>query len=105
MKRDFSRLDDLLENFANNSVPGCTCTIMQGDEPIYEGAAGYADIASSPLDALAAMVGEKDAPKTIAQGVLDFDDLPAEGEEREITIPLERPLTGKSIGSLTLLIR
>ena len=27
------------------------------------------------------------------------------GEEREITIPLERPLTGKSIGTLTLLIR
>ena len=66
---------------------------------------GYADIASSPLDALAAMVGEKDSPKTIAQGVLDFDDLPAEGEEREITVPLARPLTGKSIGSLTLLIR
>ena len=46
MKRDFSRLDDLLENFAENSVPGCTCTIMQGDKVIYEGAAGYADIAS-----------------------------------------------------------
>ena len=34
MKRDFSRLDDLLENFAENSVPGCTCTIMQGDKVI-----------------------------------------------------------------------
>ena len=66
---------------------------------------GYADIASSPLDALAAMVGEKDAPKTIAQGVLDFDDLPSDGEEREIAIPLERPLTGKTIGTLTLLVR
>ena len=66
---------------------------------------GYADIASSPIDALAAMVGEKDAPKTIAQGVLDFNDLPAEGEEREIAIPLTRPLTGKAIGTLTLLVR
>ncbi|MBR5931210.1 MAG: beta-lactamase family protein [Lachnospiraceae bacterium] len=46
MKKDFSRLDALLEEFANNSVPGCTCSIMQGDEVIYEGAAGYADIAS-----------------------------------------------------------
>ena len=63
------------------------------------------DIASSPLDALAAMVGEKDAPKTIAQGVLDFNDLPADGEEREIAIPLERPLTGKTIGTLALLVR
>ena len=51
------------------------------------------------------MGADLDSPKTIAQGVLDFDDLPAEGEEREITVPLERPLTGKSIGSLTLLIR
>ena len=66
---------------------------------------GYADIASSPLDALAAMVGEKDAPKTIAQGVLDFTEMPSEGEEREIAIPLTRPLTGKAIGTLTLLVR
>ena len=46
MKRDFSKLDRLLEEFASHSVPGCTCTIMQGDKAIYEGAAGYADIAS-----------------------------------------------------------
>ena len=44
MKRDFSRLDRLLEHFAETSVPGCTCSIMQGDELVYEGAAGYADI-------------------------------------------------------------
>ena len=44
MKKDFSRLDQLLENFAENSVPGCTLSIMQGDELIYEGAAGYANI-------------------------------------------------------------
>ena len=66
---------------------------------------GYADIASSPLDALAAMIGEKDVPKVIAQGVLDVNDLPAEGEELAVTVPLIRPLTGKSIGSLTLLLR
>lgn len=46
MKRDFSRLDKLLEHFAETSLAGCTCSIMQGDEVIYEGAAGYADIAS-----------------------------------------------------------
>ena len=65
---------------------------------------GYADIASSPLDALAAMIGEKDAPKVIAQGVLDIDDIPAEGEEREVVVPLSRPLTGKEIGFLRLVI-
>ena len=66
---------------------------------------GYADIASSPIDALAAMIGEKDVPKVIAQGVLDVNDLPAEGEERTITVPLIRPLTSKHIGSLTLILR
>ena len=66
---------------------------------------GYADIASSPIEALAAMIGEKDVPKVIAQGVIDVNELPAEGEEREITIPLIRPLTGRSTGSLTLVLR
>ena len=66
---------------------------------------GYADIASSPIDALAAMIGEKDVPKVIAKGVLDVTELPAEGEECLVTVPLARPLTGKTIGSLTLCIR
>ena len=66
---------------------------------------GYADIASSPLDALAAMIGEKDVPKVIAQGVIDIEDLPADGEEREIVVPLSRPLTGREIGSIRLILR
>ncbi len=66
---------------------------------------GYADIASAPLDAVAQMVGEKDTPKAIAQGVFDFDEFPAEGEEKTLVIPLKRPLTGAEIGSLTLLVR
>ena len=66
---------------------------------------GYADIASSPIEALAAMIGEKDVPKVIAHGVFDIDDLPAEGEERTVTVPLVRPLTGKAVGSLTILVR
>ena len=66
---------------------------------------GYADIASSPIDALAAMIGEKDVPKVIAQGVLDIENLPDEGEEIMVAVPLARTLTGKTIGSLTLCIR
>ena len=66
---------------------------------------GYADIASAPIDALTAMIGEKDVPKVIAQGVLDVEELPAEGEERVVTVPLERPLTGKTIGALTICMR
>ena len=66
---------------------------------------GYADIASSPIDALAAMIGEKDVPKVIAQGVVDIADLPSEGGEILVEVPLARPLTGKSIGSLTLSVK
>lgn len=40
----FQKLDDLLERFADKSIPGCACTITKNDEIIYEGYAGYADI-------------------------------------------------------------
>ena len=56
------------------------------------------------------MVGEKDAPEVIAQGVVDFDDLPSGGndgggEGREVSVPLVRPLTKRAVGTLTLLVR
>ena len=41
--KDFTKLDRLLQEFADNSVPGCSCSIMQGDQFLYEGTAGYAD--------------------------------------------------------------
>ncbi len=66
---------------------------------------GYADVASAPIDALAAMVGEKDVPKVIAQGIVDFDAIPADGEEVVVRIPMTRPLTGKEIGFLSLVVR
>ena len=40
---DFSRLDNLLQNFAEHTVPGCACTVMKNGEICYEGYAGYAD--------------------------------------------------------------
>lgn len=66
---------------------------------------GYADVASSPLDALSQMIGEKDTPEAIARGYLDLNDLPEEGESREVAVDLSRPLTGKAIGKLTLELR
>ncbi|MGN0852461.1 MAG: hypothetical protein ACI4Q3_03695 [Kiritimatiellia bacterium] len=67
---------------------------------------GHADIASSPVDALAQMLGEKDTPKTIAQGVVDIAELPPAGEEREIAVPLFRTRLRKSpCGTMTLLLR
>ena len=45
---------------------------------------GYADVASAPLDAFAQMIGEKDTPKAVAQGVVDVAELPADGEETTV---------------------
>lgn len=68
--------------------------------------AGYADIASSPIDALAQMLGEKDMPKAIAQGVCDVAALPGEGRESVVEIPLFRPSRAKGpTGRLTLAVR
>lgn len=66
---------------------------------------GYGDIASAPIDALATMVGEKDAPESVAQGVVDYDQLPADGEKQLLVVPLLRPLTGTAAGQLILEIR
>ena len=47
LMRDFSKLDDLLKRFVEQGTnPGCAVAIMQGDELIYHGEAGYADIES-----------------------------------------------------------
>ena len=78
--------------------------LKQGADFIESAMIGYADVASSPIDALAQMIGEKDTPKSIAQGVIDFTELPSEGERETIVVPLMRPLTGKTIGSLTLAV-
>ena len=48
---------------------------------------------------------EKDAPRVIVQGVLDWDDLPKAGEVKEVEIPLTRPKFSKQIGTLTLLVQ
>lgn len=79
--------------------------IKEGADVVQSLMVSHGDIAAAPIDALAAIVGESEAPKAIAQGVIDFTDLPAEGEEIEVAIPLQRPLLGRAIGSLTLLIR
>ena len=66
---------------------------------------GYADIASAPMDALSAMVGEKDAPEAIAQGVVDFPSLPSDNDEVFVEVPLKRPGEAKVIGVFTLAVR
>ena len=79
--------------------------LKEGADMIDAALVSYGDIAAAPVDALATMVAEKDAPRIIVQGVLDYDDLPAAGEVKEVVIPLTRPKLGKAVGSLTLLVR
>ena len=80
--------------------------LKQGADFVEKAMLGFGDLASAPVDALAAMVGEKDAPKIIAQGVLDLARLPGEGEEVLVTVPLFRPkLVKGQTGSLTLAVR
>lgn len=66
---------------------------------------GYADIASAPVDAIAAMVGEKDVPEVVAAGVVDFTELPAEGGETVLKVPLSAPGSSRTAGELELLVR
>ena len=62
-------------------------------------------LSAAPVDALATIVGESEAPKAIAQGVIDFTVLPEEGEEVQVTIPLTRPTLGTACGKVTLAIK
>ena len=72
---------------------------------------GISDVASAPIDALAAMAGTYPGPKPITQGLCDLPDLPAPGGEREVEIPLVRVrrlsgrITKTPCGALTLLVR
>ena len=79
--------------------------LKEGADMIDVALVSYGDIAAAPVDALATMVAEKDAPRIIVQGVLDYDDLPAAGETKEVAIPLTRPKFNRQIGSLTLLVQ
>lgn len=79
--------------------------LKEGADMIDAALVSYGDIAAAPVDALATMVAEKDAPKIIIQGVLDYDDLPAAGKTKEVAIPLTRPKFNRQIGSLTLLVQ
>ena len=79
--------------------------IKEGADMIDAALVSYGDIAAAPVDALATMVAEKDSPRVIVQGVLDFDDLPKSDETKEVVIPLTRPKFNKSVGTLTLLVQ
>ena len=79
--------------------------LKEGADVIDAALVSHGDIAAAPVDALATMVAEKDAPRIIVQGILDYDDLPAAGEEKEVVIPLPRPKLNRKLGELTLIVK
>ena len=70
-KKDFSRMDSLLKRFAEEGTnPGCAVAVMQGDELIYHGEAGYADIASGRKADLHSMFSQASTTKLFTYAIL-----------------------------------
>ncbi len=69
--RDFSRLDKLINEFVSKGTnPGCAVAIMQGDEMIYHGEAGYADIESGRKVDVHSMFSQASTTKLFTYAVL-----------------------------------
>ena len=79
--------------------------LKEGADMVDAALMSYGDIAAAPVDALATIVAEKDAPRVIVQGILDYDDLPGAGKTKEVVVPLTRPKFVRQIGELALLVR
>src|SRR5690606_13585181 len=47
--KKFEALDSLLHNFSKNGPAGCACAVAQGEDVLYEGYHGYADLDAEKL--------------------------------------------------------
>jgi hypothetical protein len=63
---------------------------------------GISDIASAPLNELAATTGTYPGPKTILQGVVDIPEVPESGTSIEVRAPLHAPKETEVLGELVL---
>ena len=68
--KDFSRLDKLIQDFADNSIPGCSIAIMQGDKFLYQGNAGYADIESKKPTTVHSMYRQASTTKLFTYAIV-----------------------------------
>ena len=69
--RDFSKLDNLLKRFVEQGTnPGCAVAIMQGDELIYHGEAGYADIETKRKVDVHSMFSQASTTKLFTYAIL-----------------------------------
>lgn len=125
MAKDFKKLDNVLQTFADNqSVPGCGAVVMQGDEVIYEGYKGYADIASKKPVEASTIFRQASTTKLLTYAVMGqlfeegkylmsdplYDYLPEWKNAKKyqvmpsgqvIAVPLENPITiGDAVGMM-----
>ena len=69
--KDFTRLDNLLKRFVEEGTnPGCAAAVMQGDELIWNGEAGYADIESGKKVDLHSMFSQASTTKLFTYAIL-----------------------------------
>ena len=69
--KDFTRLDNLLKRFVEEGTnPGCAAAVMQGDELIWHGEAGYADIESGKEVDLHSMFSQASTTKLFTYAIL-----------------------------------
>ena len=96
--------DEKLEKFLRLAAKYALRTAADVVEKI---TAGIADVASAPLDALAAMAGSYPGPKTVCEGTADLTEatLPAPGRQTLVDVPLRRPGKSALAGVLTIEIR
>jgi len=117
---NFKKMDNLLKEFAENSVPGCACTIMKNHEILYEGHAGYGDIENKELVHSKSMFRQASTTKLFTYAIIGmlyeegkflfsdpiYEYLPEwrdmkkyiAGPSNELgTVPLENPITIKDV--------
>ena len=69
--KDFTRMDDLLNRFVEQGTnPGCAVAVMQGDELIYHGEAGYANIEAGKKVDLHSMFSQASTTKLFTYVIL-----------------------------------
>ncbi|MCR4654723.1 MAG: beta-lactamase family protein, partial [Lachnospiraceae bacterium] len=69
--KDFTKLDKLLRSFVDGGTnPGCAVAVMQGDELIYHGEAGYADIESKKKVDVHSMFSQASTTKLFTYAIL-----------------------------------
>ena len=115
--KDFTRMDNLLKCFVEQGTnPGCAVAVMQGDELIYHGEAGYADIESGRKINIHSMFSQASTTKLFTYAILGmiyeegkflfsdplYEYLPEWKNTKKYitlpngaidTVPLEKPIT------------